>query len=59
MRDRADLRCVFFVFDERVWRNCEGPIKGLGSAYPMLEGDEDAVVRAENELELAEVLDKI
>ena len=60
MRGRADRRCVFFVFDERVWKNCEGPIKGLGSAYPMLEGDEDAVIRGNNEEELTDgIRDKL
>jgi len=52
MRQREDRRCVFFVFDERVWQACEGPIKGLGSAYPMLEGDEDCVVKGASAAEL-------
>ena len=52
MVGRPDRRCVFFVFDERSWKNCEGPIKGLGSAYPMLEGDEDAMVRGKNAYEI-------
>jgi 3-oxosteroid 1-dehydrogenase len=56
MLGREDRKCVFFVFDERAWGKFEGPIKGLGSAYPSLEGDEDAIIRASNEVELAKAI---
>lgn len=54
MYNNPARRCVFFVFDERSWTNCEGPIKGLGSAYPNLEENEDCMIRGKNEQELTQ-----
>lgn len=53
MKDHAEeRRCVFFIFDQRAWSKFEGPIKSLGSAYPNLEGNDDAVVQGANAHEL-------
>ncbi|KAH9259141.1 hypothetical protein BASA81_002761 [Batrachochytrium salamandrivorans] len=53
MKDHSEeRRCVFFIFDQRAWDKFEGPVKSLGSAYPNLEGNDDAVVQGTNAQEL-------